>query len=356
MGTFYFHYQATYGDMIRSLEDRAFSIYHYVDGTLDKTTYEKIDSAEDKQKASYQQMKESLEAIKTSSDVRYLYTAKKNERGEFVYVIDGLPSNAEDFRNPGDLIEPEIYPDMQRALDGETVLPDDIKETTWGKIFITYFPIHDGDRVVGVLGIEFEAEHQFDTFRSIRIFTPIAAVFVCLVAMCLAVLFFKRISNPTYQDMANTDQLTQLKSRNAYDVDFRNLAAQRREKGAGVVVLDLNNLKWVNDTLGHQAGDEYIQKAAEAIRSVLEKPEVAYRIGGDEFVLFVPDATEEKLENLKERIQVEFARRKPDVAVELSIAMGCALYEKGRDQSLSDTCRRADKEMYRNKQNSRREN
>ena len=133
-----------------------------------------------------------------------LYTAKQNEAGEFIYVVDGLPSDAEDFRFAGDPIEPEIKGDMQRALDGEVVLPDNIKKTDWGKIFITYVPIHDGERVVGVLGIEFEAEHQYNTYRNLRLATPLIVLFACLVSAGLALVFFRRVSNPTFQDMANT--------------------------------------------------------------------------------------------------------------------------------------------------------
>lgn len=353
MGTFYFQYRATYGDMIRGLADRAYAIYNYVDNSLDKTTFDQINSAQDKLEPSYLEMKESLEGVKTSSDVRYLYTAKRNEQGEFVYIVDGLPSDAEDFRNPGDPIEPEIYPAMQRALDGEVVLPDEIKDTTWGKVFVTYFPIHSGEEVVGVLGMEFEAEHQYDTFRAIRIFTPIAALLACAVAMGLALLLFRRISNPTYRDLANTDQLTQLKNRNAYDVDLRNLIVRRGGPGMGVVVLDLNNLKLVNDRFGHQAGDAYIRAAAEAIRRAVSGQTAAYRVGGDEFVLLVPKADASGLTFLTGQISDEFCRVKPECGVSLSIAMGYALFDRKKDQNLSDTYRRADQAMYHNKETRR---
>lgn len=353
MGTFYFQYRATYGDMIRGLADRAYAIYNYVDNSLDKTTFDQINSAQDKLEQSYLEMKESLESVKTSSDVRYLYTAKRNEQGEFVYIVDGLPSDAKDFRNPGDPIEPEIHPAMQRALDGEVVLPDEIKDTTWGKVFVTYFPIHSGEEVVGVLGMEFEAEHQYDTFRAIRIFTPIAALLACAVAMGLALLLFRRISNPTYRDLANTDQLTQLKNRNAYDVDLRNLIARRGGPGMGIVVLDLNNLKLVNDQFGHQAGDAYIRAAAEAIRRAISGQTAAYRVGGDEFVLLVPKADASGLTRLTGQISEDFSRVKPEYEVSLSIAMGYALFNREKDQNLSDTYRRADQAMYHNKETRR---
>lgn len=147
-------YRMTHRDMINSLEERVFAIYDFLEDSLDKSMFEEINTREDMGKTSYREMKRLLKQVKSATNMMYLYTAKKNEEGQFIYVIDGLDDGAEDFRYPGDLIEPEIVPDMQRALDGERVLPKNIKDTEWGKIFITYFPVHDGEKVVGVLGIE----------------------------------------------------------------------------------------------------------------------------------------------------------------------------------------------------------
>ncbi|PWM38743.1 MAG: GGDEF domain-containing protein [Clostridiales bacterium] len=345
----FFYYRFAYDDMIGTLNERVESIYGYLDQTLDKSTFTEINTREDQQKPSYQQTKQLLADLRATTGVRYLYTAKQNEAGEFIYVVDGLPSDAEDFRFAGDPIEPEIKGDMQRALDGEVVLPDNIKKTDWGKIFITYVPIHDGERVVGVLGIEFEAEHQYNTYRNLRLATPLIVLFACLVSAGLALVFFRRVSNPTFQDMANTDQLTQLKNRNAYDVDIENMIARGEGSGYGVVVMDLNGLKSVNDTLGHHAGDLYIQAAAGALRRAAQGGEVLYRIGGDEFVVLIKDATRERLDFFMERVRQEFERSRKDCVSELSAAMGCALHDETQGETIYATYCRADSEMYRDK-------
>ena len=85
---------------------------------------------------------------------------------------------------------------MQRALDGQKVLPDRIKDTEWGKIFITYMPIYDGEQVLGVVGIEFEAGHQYDTYRSLRLLLPLFILLFSLGACLASRLLFRRISNP----------------------------------------------------------------------------------------------------------------------------------------------------------------
>lgn len=343
----YHHY--TYEDMINSLKERVFSIHSHLVNTMDSSTFSELNSIEDEEKESYKELKQILDNVKEVTGVRYLYTAKKTESGEFIYVVDGLNYDAADFRHPGDPIEPEICRDMERALLGEVVLPKDIKKTEWGKIFITYFPIYDGETVVGVLGIEFEAGHQYNTYRMLKIITPIIAIIVCLIAMKAATVMFKRISNPTYQDLYNTDMLSQLKNRNAYDTDIQNMYAMGRLEAVGMIAMDLNNLKYVNDHMGHSAGDQYIQYASTAFKKAAGETGVAYRVGGDEFIMVIREATKETLEACMNNIRSEFEKMRFKCDKRLSIAMGCALYETGVDKDLYDTGKRADDLMYEDK-------
>lgn len=340
------YYKMTYCDMIKSLADRAYSIYEYVETSLDKDTFLEIQTKDDQNKKSYQSIKMFLEAVKNTTGVRYLYTAKENKNGDFIYVIDGLSLQAEDFRYPGDFIEPEIQGDMKRALTGEIILPKEIKKTDWGKVFVTYFPIYNGDTVIGVLGIEFEAEHQYNVYYKLSIMTPFIVVFFCLISIILAVMFFRRISNPSYRDMANTDQLTQLKNRNAYDVDVKNLQALCEKEQLVFVVMDLNHLKQINDSKGHEYGDIYIQIAAEALQISSQKTDTLYRIGGDEFVIISRNSSAQKAEKLIKEIEQNFENLKQDWMKHTSLAIGYAVYDKQADKEIRDTIRRADAMMY----------
>ena len=344
-------YRMTHRDMINSLEERVFAIYDFLEDSLDKTMFEEINTREDMEKKSYREMKRLLRQVKSATNMMYLYTAKKNEEGQFVYVIDGLEARAEDFRYPGDLIEPEIVPDMQRALDGERVLPKNIKDTEWGKIFITYFPVHDGEKVVGVLGIEIGAEHQYNTYQSILRVLPGIVLFVSLLSTAVAVVAFRRISNPTYQDLYNTDQLTQLENRNAFQTDLSNMEAEGIRAGVGMISIDLNDLKLVNDRFGHYMGDRYIESAARAIRAVVGKRGAAYRTGGDEYVILFNGASEVELEEILDGICRYFAQRAPEVGADvlLSLSGGVAVYDKARDRGLAALYERADASMYESK-------
>lgn len=109
-----------------------------------------------------------------------------------------------------------------------------------------------------------------------------------------------------YEELATKDMLTKLYNRNAYDEWIK---VNRRPKKAKIVVFDLNNLKQCNDTMGHAAGDAYIQNAAGIILHVFGNCGNCYRIGGDEFCVVIygndPSDMEELFRQMKQE-QDEF--------------------------------------------------
>lgn len=340
---YFFNYYITHEDMINSLQERSHSIYLYVDDYVDKTTFQNT-KALTRDNPAYIRMKEKLEEVKASTNVRYLYTAEKNIKGEYVYLVDGLPYDSSDFRNPGDKIEQEIIPELEAALNDEIVLPNQIKNTEWGPIFISYFPIHKHHEVVGVLGIEFDATHQYKAFQIIRFGTPIIAAIACMLAVIIAVRLFKRISNPMYKDMANTDFLTGLKNRNAFELDIQN----RQDEVLGILLADLNGLKKINDEYGHHIGDEYIRKAALIIGKCASTCPV-YRFGGDEFIVLVKNADDNQLKTLCNRILAYEDTIPKDCDTPVSLSVGYAVYDPAEQASLQDVFQQADTQMYKMK-------
>lgn len=343
---YFFNYIITYQDMLNSLKERSLAIYHYVEDSLDKKTFEELNMKTDEQKESYQNTKTLLENVKSTTGVMYLYTAKKTKEGNLIYVVDGLDSDSPDFRHIGDPIEEEIWPELEYALKDNIILPRDIKKTNWGNIFIAYFPIHHDENVIGVIGIEFEANHQSAAFRKSRIITPLIAIGACMIAMLIAYQLFRRISNPMFQDFANTDQLTGLKNRNAFEVDMKNLENSTLIHTITLLSIDLNGLKKVNDTFGHQEGDCYIKRAATILQNSIGCHAVIYRTGGDEFIImqFGEGASE-----ICDHIAQFTKQNNENHTVSLSMAVGIASYDSSLDKSIYHTYQRADLEMYKNK-------
>lgn len=121
-------------------------------------------------------------------------------------------------------------------------------------------------------------------------------------------------------------------------------------------MLDLNDLKRCNDTLGHEAGDNYIKNASKMIDSVFRENGKCYRIGGDEFCVILPSNSKKLckalMSSLQDRQKLHNAKFKEE---KIYIAMGYAAYDGSRDKDLNDTRNRADAMMYENKQKMKNE-
>lgn len=343
-----------YQSIIEGLTNRVDNVHDFIENQLTPDTLLEINSKEDMEKDSYRLLKEQMEEIRTITDLRYLYTAKKNDEGNLVYVVDGLSEDASDFRYPGDLIETEIQPELERALKGETVLPDKILNTDWGNIFIAYYPLHDCEgNIVGALGLELGADVEAtalqDLFRSVFL----TCLFFCCIAFTVSIIIFRRISNPLYRDMANTDFMTKLKNRNSYETDLNNINARKRRDNITVAVIDINNLKLANDRMGHDIGDNCIINAGKILRDYESNKITAYRYGGDEFVLLMED--QRNPEEMLARIKLSFHKYGSRLRIPVALAVGWAKFDETQDQNLSDTQKRADEFMYQDKMRIKKE-
>jgi len=115
-----------------------------------------------------------------------------------------------------------------------------------------------------------------------------------------------------------------------------------------IVIADLDGLKQVNDKLGHQAGDKFIRRAAEVLKSAFEEDTVIARIGGDEFVILLPGQNEDDVQKILERIRSLIPlNNKYYQGPELNISLGAAT--RNKNESIEKTFMRADTSMYAEK-------
>ncbi|MBQ9518329.1 MAG: sensor domain-containing diguanylate cyclase [Firmicutes bacterium] len=144
--------------------------------------------------------------------------------------------------------------------------------------------------------------------------------------------------------MSTTDALTQVNNRNAMNMRIDKLMSGEvpYPENMGIVFADINGMKTVNDTFGHGAGDKLLKKAAAILNIAFSEYEV-YRSGGDEFVVFCPDITPEKLAD-----DVEQLRLLADSTGEVSLAIGAKHFSGSYD--IFRAMRLVDEEMYRDKQ------
>lgn len=152
--------------------------------------------------------------------------------------------------------------------------------------------------------------------------------------------------------LAYRDGLTGLKNKTAYNdaVDRLNEKIRSGKPEFAVVVLDINDLKDVNDTFGHDFGDMLIIDSGKVICEVFEHSPV-YRVGGDEFVAILEQRDlancQQLLTKLERKIEQINAGSRP--AGSVSLARGLAVYEEDIDHDFASVFKRADEAMYRNK-------
>jgi len=146
------------------------------------------------------------------------------------------------------------------------------------------------------------------------------------------------------------DPLTEVFNRHFLQEQLRFLSGNRDNFPVGIIYLDLNNLKRVNDIFGHKAGDLYIQRFASVLRSSVRKRDLIFRVGGDEFLIVVPRADEKVLNRIIRRIALntEAVNRRKELPVPLSFSAGWSLW-KSPEESFDKALERADRMMYLNK-------
>ena len=158
------------------------------------------------------------------------------------------------------------------------------------------------------------------------------------------------------QHQALHDPLTGLPNRLLFGerIEHAISHAERSDKGLAILMMDLNRFKEVNDSLGHQAGDELLKEVGERLRGALRASDTVARLGGDEFGLLLPDPSDtEEVLGVIERIRT--ALEQPIFVQELPLAIeasiGIAVFPThGRDAEL--LIQRADVAMYAAKQES----
>ena len=156
-------------------------------------------------------------------------------------------------------------------------------------------------------------------------------------------------------ELAHKDSLTGIKNKAAYNREIGWLNDRIAEGDAAdfcIVMIDVNFLKRVNDTYGHERGNEYLINACRLACSVFGEEHV-FRIGGDEFVVVVTGEKVSLCRYFVKQFRAEMTRKGANDLLEpwekVSAAVGVAFYEPGVDKNAEDVFKRADKEMYDNK-------
>ncbi len=147
------------------------------------------------------------------------------------------------------------------------------------------------------------------------------------------------------QRLIITDSLTELYNQRHFYSRLKDeiKRAQRLDQKLAIIILDLDNFKYYNDTHGHIAGDELLQKFGKIIKTQIRQGvDSGYRYGGDEFAIILVDADEETCQEIEQRIERAFTEK-----CDQNVSMGHATYETG--MTPETLVIHADKNLYLSK-------
>lgn len=283
--------------------------------------------------------------------IQSFLTENEEEYGVSAYLIDTdgkiqLSSNLTGFENVN-LFEKKILSNMKEEITAGR----DVVNHKWyntkeadGYIITRYVPNLNWYLVV---------LKDIKEFKE-RMFSQLAVTFIFLILVVLAVINITTGIVKKYSikmvELAETDMLTGIKNRAAYEYELTRAASiPEKLSHFGIGVFDLNKLKTVNDTYGHQAGDEYIKKFAKMLCEYFGKSQV-FRIGGDEFAVIFRDLAESDVygcwEKLKDRMNSEHSSEK----FPISAAFGCAFWDEESLCTIEKIFKAADDNMYMDKE------
>ncbi|MGL5414095.1 MAG: HD domain-containing phosphohydrolase [Clostridium sp.] len=154
------------------------------------------------------------------------------------------------------------------------------------------------------------------------------------------------------RELGYKDKLTNLYNRNKYIEDVEEIS--KEEIGnIGIVISDIDGLKFINDSLGHDFGDDVIRKFAKILKKYDKENMCVYRFGGDEFIIFIKNSGKEELMEVSEEIKSKLSTANEDGEEKyISASIGISY---GESRRINELLREADANMYREKvKNNRR--
>ncbi|MEI9401483.1 GGDEF domain-containing protein [Mesorhizobium argentiipisi] len=160
----------------------------------------------------------------------------------------------------------------------------------------------------------------------------------------------------TLEQAALTDSLTGMQNRRYFDDALREYLQEFRriDRPVGLMILDLDHFKQVNDTHGHDVGDEVLRALAACLRGMTRYHDVVARLGGEEFAVVTPNMDVELLARFAERIRKAVANlsiMSGNVRLKVTTSVGLAVWD--HKESAEDFYRRADRQLYEAKKQGR---
>ena len=297
--------------------------------------------------AYYQAMWAYFAEIKQHSNVKYLYTERRIDADTIEFVLDAEPLGAPDHspptsRNPNDPWRESVYATGQPSMFGFTHYDQ------WGSLLGAYAPIFDsnGD-LLGLVGVNIEGSYLYRHLSMLQMVMLGVYAFILFTAFLLLTKYSSAILEPMFKDKL-TGAYIKRHAEKLIQGEIDGAVKGRRD--LALFVLDLDHFKKINDTYGHGFGDKVLSTFAVTISGSLRQHDHFIRYGGEEFLLVIPNANEERSKGIAERLrriveEIVIFNEEHAISVRITVSIGVANLDRPvvRAQELIEN---ADKALY----------
>ncbi len=271
----------------------------------------------------------------------YVYTMVERDGGTF-FVLDtaaspdlhiGRKLRASAYMEQFQLRKEYESDWLQQIAAGVTWVTPTFQQDDYGDFLTAHRAIYDSQHnYVGFVGVDFDLAYylsQEARFRAIGTWSLVAALIASLLVGYIIALYHFDMTQRVEEHYHTSirDGLTGLLNRRgAVDAIHRSL--ERRTASYATLLVDIDNLKSLNDTHGHAHGDAVIGALAEVIRGSIREGDDCARLGGDEFMIFAPDCDAEGAAEIAKRILAAAEAPRPDLAgASFTVSIGIAVQD-----------------------------
>ncbi|MGD0533219.1 MAG: GGDEF domain-containing protein [Methyloceanibacter sp.] len=223
---------------------------------------------------------------------------------------------------------------LEEIAAGKTYVTPTYQHDDYGYFLSAHVPLYDSKgRYSGFVGVDFDVQYYLAEearFRVIEIGSLVAALIVALLIGFLLALYYgdlHRRMRELYYSAIGDDLTGLLNRRGAMDAVGKSLA--RHAASYATLLIDIDNLKMINDRHGHVTGDAVIACTAEAIRQSIREGDYCARLAGDEFLIFAPDCDTDGAAEIGRRIIARLStQEKPLPSARFSVSIGIAVQDR----------------------------
>jgi diguanylate cyclase (GGDEF)-like protein len=240
---------------------------------------------------------------------------------------------------------------LQQIAAGKTYVNPTFEHDDYGDFLTAHAPIYDSNgRYSGFVGVDFDLQYYFaqeTRFRAIATGSVVAALIVALLIGYLVASYYTAIRHRMQQlyDSSIRDSLTGLLNRRGA-IDAVGKSLTRHQARNAMLIVDVDNLKMINDLRGHATGDAVIALTAEAVRESIRTGDECARFGGDEFLIFAPDCDVDEATKIANRIIGRLSGQSIALAgAKFTVSIGIAVHD-GVHADFGRMYRNADAALY----------